>query len=173
MVFYIFMDICNNYFERNSVPFSYYPLPFIPQPSVWFLSLYLSSVQFSRSVVSSFATPRIAAHQASLSITNSRGLPKPMSIESVMPSNHFILCRPLLLRSIFPSIRVFSKKSVIHIRWPNYWIFSFSLSSSVNIQDWFPLGLTGWISLQSKGLSKVFSSTTVQSYQFFSTQPSS
>ena len=170
MVFYIFMDICNNYFERNSVPFSYYPLPFIPQPSVWFLSLYLSSVQFSRSVVSSFATPRIAAHQASLSITNSQGLPKPMSIESVMPSNHFILCRPLLLRSIFPSIRVFSNELALRIRWPKFWSFSFNISPSNEHPGLISFRMDDWISLQSKGLSKVFSNNTVQNHQFFSAQ---
>ena len=76
-----------------------------------------------------FATPWTTAHQASLSITNCRSLPKPMSIESVMPSNHLILCFPLLLLpSIFPSIRVFSKKSTLRIRWPNYWSFSFNIS---------------------------------------------
>ena len=86
--------------------------------------------QFSRSVLSIhlFATPWTAAHQASLSIANSRSLHKLTSIELVMPSNHLILCRPLLfLPSIFPSIRVFSSESVIHIRWPKYWNFSFSI----------------------------------------------
>ena len=68
----------------------------------------------------------------------------------------------LLLSSIFPSIRVFSNESVLHIRWPKYWCFSFSISPPVTIQDWFPLGWTGWISLQSNGLSRVFSNTTVQ-----------
>ena len=78
-----------------------------------------------------FATPWTVAHQASLSITNSQRLPKLMSIESVMPSNHLILCHPLLLpHSIFPGIRVFSNESVLHIRWPKYWIFSFSISHS-------------------------------------------
>ena len=78
-----------------------------------------------------FETPRTAAHQASLSITNSQSLPKLLSIELVMPSNHLILCcLLLLLPSIFPSIRVFSKESVLHIRWPEYWSFSFSISSS-------------------------------------------
>ena len=78
-----------------------------------------------------FATPWTAARQASLSITNSWSPPKPMSIESVMPSNHLILCRPLLLLpSIFPSIRVFSNESALHIRWPKYWNFSFSISPS-------------------------------------------
>ena len=77
------------------------------------------------------ATPWTAACQASLSITNSRSLLKPMSIKSVKPSNHLILCRPLfLLTSIFPSIRVFSNESALHIRWPNYWSFSFSISPS-------------------------------------------
>ena len=76
------------------------------------------------------ATPWTAAHQASLSITNSRSPPKSMSIESVMPSNHLILCLPLLLPSVFPSIRVFSNASVLHIRWPKYWSFSISISIS-------------------------------------------
>ena len=78
-----------------------------------------------------FATPWTAAHQASLSITNSRSLTKLMSIELVMPSNHLILCHPLLLMpSIFPSTRVFSNESVLHIRWPKYWSFTFSISPS-------------------------------------------
>ena len=78
-----------------------------------------------------FVTPWTAALQASLSITNSRSPPKPMSIESVMPSNHLILCHPLLLlSSIFPSIRVFSNESALCIKWPKYWSFSFNLSPS-------------------------------------------
>ena len=86
-------------------------------------------------------------------------------------SNHLMLCHPFpLLPSIFPSIRIFSSESVLHIRWPNYWSFSFNISPSMNIQDWFPLGLTGLISLQSKGLSRDFSNTTVQKHQFFSAQ---
>ena len=86
------------------------------------------------SVVSNFETPWTAAHQASLSITNSQSPPKPMSIESVMPSNHLILCCPLLLLpSIFPSIRVFSSESGLHIRWPKYWSFSFSIIPSKEI----------------------------------------
>ena len=101
-----------------------------------------------------------------------RSLFKLMSIESVMPSNHLILCcLLLLLPSIFPSIRVFPNESVLHIRWPKYWSFSFSISPSSKIQDWSPLGWTGWISLQSKGLPRVFSNTTVQKHQFFGTQP--
>ena len=92
--------------------------------------LVFSSVQLL-SRVWLFATPWTAAHQASLSITNSWSPPKPMSIESVMPSNHLILCRPLLLLpSVFPSIRVFSNESALHIRWPKYWSFSFHISPS-------------------------------------------
>ena len=90
-----------------------------------------SSVEFSRSVFSDFATPWTAAHQASLSITNSWSLLKLMSIELVMPSSHLILCHPLLLRpSIFPSIRIISNESVLHIRWPKYWSFGFNISPS-------------------------------------------
>ena len=89
------------------------------------------SVQFSRSVLSDSVTPWTVAHQAFLSITNSRSLLKFMSIESVMPFNHLILCHHLLLpTSTFPSIRVFSNKSVIHITWPKYWSFSFNISPS-------------------------------------------
>ena len=213
-----------------------------------------------------FETPWTAAHQASLSFTISWNLHELMSIESVMPSNHLIFCHPfLLLLSILPRIRVFSNKSVLRIRWPKYWSFSFNnspcdesiqfshsvvsdslwsrglqharllcpsptpgacsnscplrrwchptisscvvpfsshlqsfpasgsfqmsqffascgqsigaLASAsvlpVNIQDWFPLGWTGRISLQSKGLSRVFSNTTVQKHQFFSAHLSS
>ena len=94
-----------------------------------------------------------------------------MSIESVMPSNHLILCCPLLLSpSIFHSIRVFSNESPLRIRWPKYCVSASTSVFSMNIQAWFPLGLTGWISLLSKGLSRVFSNTTVQKHQFFSTQ---
>ena len=89
---------------------------------------YFSSVQLL-SRVRLFVTPWTTARQASLSITNSRSPPKPTSIESVMPSNHLILCRPiLLLPSVFPSIRVFSNESALHIRWPKYWSFSFNIS---------------------------------------------
>ena len=91
--------------------------------------LSISSVQ-SLSCVRLFVTPWIAACQASLSITNSRSPPKPMSIVSVMPSNHLILCCTLLLHSIFPSIRVFSNESALCIRWPKYWSFSFNISPS-------------------------------------------
>ena len=136
-----------------------------------------SSVQFSRSVFSVFATPGTAACQVSLSITDSCSLLKLMSIASVMPSNHLILCCPLLLSpSIFPSIRVFSNELVLHINWPKYWSFSFSFSISLS-NEYSGLisfiGWTGWISLQSKGLSRVFSNTTVQKHQFFGAQLSS
>ena len=125
-----------------------------------------SSVQ-SFSHIQVFVTPWIATYQASLSITNSRSLLKLMSIESMMPSNHLILCCPLLLlSSIFPSIRVFSNESVLHIRWPNIGISASTSVLPMNIQDWFPLGLIGLISLQSKGFSRVFSNTTVQKHQF-------
>ena len=132
----------------------------------------LSLVQFSRSVVSdSFKTPWTATRQASLSITNFWSLHKLMSIESVIQSNHLILCRPLLLPpSVFPSIRVFSYESALHIRWPRYWVSASASVLPMNIQDWFLLGWTGWISLQSKGFSRVFSNTTVQKHQFFGTQ---
>ena len=107
----------------------------------------VSSVQFRHSVVSSSVTPWTAARQASLSFTISQSLLKLMSIESVMPSNHLILCYPLLLLfSIFPSIRVFSSESVLHIRWPKYWSFSFSICPSNEYSglipfriDWFDL----------------------------------
>ena len=96
-----------------------------------FIEGQFSSAQFSHSVVSDSVTPWTAACQVSLSITNSQSLLKLMSIGSVMPSNHLILCRPLLLLpSTFPSIRVFSRESVLCIRWPNYWSFSFSISPS-------------------------------------------
>ena len=118
--------------------------------------------------MSNSATPWTAACQASLSITNSWSLPKLISIESVMPSNHLILCCPLLLLpSIVPSVRVFSNESVLHIRWPKYWSFSFNINLSNKYSGLISLGWTGWISLQSKGLSRVFSKTTVQKHQFF------
>ena len=133
--------------------------------------LFFTVVQ-STSHVRLFATPWTRARQASLSLTISWSLSKFMSIKLVMPSNHLILCHLLLLLpSIFPSIRVFSNESVLGTRWPKYWSFSFSISLSKHIQSWFPLGLTGLISLLSKGLSRVFSITTLQ-YQVFGTLPS-
>ena len=130
----------------------------------------ISSVQLL-SHVRLFVTPWTEACQASLPFTITWNLLKLMPIESVMPSNHLILCRSLLPPSIFPSIRVFFNESVLCIRWPKYWSFSFNISPS-NIQDWFLLRLTSWIFMQSKGLSRVFSNTTVQNHQFSGTQPS-
>ena len=130
----------------------------------------LSSVQ-SLSHVQLFVTPWTAARQASLSITNSQCSLKLMSIESVMPSSHLILCRPLLLLpSIPPNIRVFSNESTLCLRWPEYWSFSFSIIPSKEHPGLISLEWTGWISLQSKGLSRVFPNTTVQKHQFFSAQ---
>ena len=132
----------------------------------WFAILLSSSVQ-SPSHVWLFAILWTAAHQTSLSITNSWSLPKLMFIELVMPSNHLSLCHPLLLPlSIFPSIRVFSNESVLRIGWPKYWSFSFKISPSNEHLDWSPLGWTGWISLQSKGLSRVFSTPQLKSISF-------
>jgi len=112
-----------------------------------------------------------AAHQTSVSISNSWSLLKLMTIKLVVPSIHLILCYPLLLLpSIFPGLRVFSNETVLPIRWPNYWSSASVSVLPVNIQDWFPLGCTGWISLQSKGLSRVFFNTTVQKHQFFVAQ---
>ena len=128
----------------------------------------LHIVAQSLSHVPLFATLWTAVHQASLSFTNSLNLLKLISMESVMSSNHLILCHSLLLfSSIFPSIRTFSNELVL----PS----GIGASASVlpmNVQGWFPLGLTGLIFLQPKGLSRVFSSTTVQKHQFFNAQPS-
>ena len=117
-------------------------------------------VQFS-SVAQSCPTPWTVAHQASLSITIPWSLLKHMSIESVMPSNHPILCHPLLLPSIFPSIRVFPMGQFFTSGGQNIGTSASASVLPMNIQDWFPLGWTGWISLLSKGLSRVFSNTTV------------
>ena len=118
-----------------------------------------------------FVTPWTAARQVSLSFTISQSLLKLMSIESVMPSNHLILYRlHLLLPSIFPSIRVFSNESALHIRWSKFWSFSFSISPSNEYPGSISQRLTGLTSLLSKGLSRVFSSIVVQKYQFFGTQ---
>ena len=109
-----------------------------------------------------FVTPWTAACQAPLSFTISQSLLRFMFIESVVLSIHLMLCCPLLLfSSVFPSIRVFSNESALRIRLPKYWSFS------LNTQDWSPLGCTEWISLQSKGLLKVFSNTTAWMHQFF------
>ena len=120
-----------------------------------------------------FATPWTAALQAFRLINNSQNLLKLMSIKSVMPSNHLILCHPLLLLpSIFPSIRVFSNELALGIRWPKYWSFSFSISPSNEYSRLISLGLIGLIYLHFQGLSTVFSNTTVKKHQFFGPQPS-
>ena len=140
-----------------------------------FMSLHkdIISVQSVQSLsrVRLFETPWIAARQASLSITNSRSLLRLTSIKSVMPSSHLILCHPLLLLPpIPPSIRVFSNESTLC---QSTGVSALASFLPKNTQDWSPLKWTGWISLQSKGLSRVFSNTTVQKHQFFSTKPSS
>ena len=129
-----------------------------------------SSVQ-SLSHVRLFATPWTAAHQASLSITNSWSSLKLMSIELVMPSSHLILCCPLLLPApIPPSIKVFSNELTLHIRWPKYWSFSFSISPSNEHPGLISFRMD-WLDLLAvRGLSRVFSNTTVQKHQFFGTQ---
>ena len=129
-----------------------------------------SSVQ-SLSRVRGFATPWIAPCQAFLSITNSWSLLKLISVELVMPSNHLILCHPLLLlTSVFPSIQVFSNESAIHIRWPKYRSFSFNISSFNEHSRLISLRMDSLDLLQSKGLLRVFSNTAVQKHQFFGTQ---
>ena len=158
--------------NRNGENGHPYPIPNLRGNAFIFLPLSrtFSSVQ-SLSCVWLFATPWITAHQATLSITNSRSSLKPMPIESVMPSSHLILCCPLLpLPPIPPSIRVFSNESTLRMRWPKYWSFASSSVLLMNTQNWSPSGWTGWVSLQSKGLSRVFSNTTVQKHQFFGTQ---
>ena len=128
------------------------------------------SVQFNHSVVSDSLRPHEAC-QASLSITNFWSSPKLMSIESVMPSSHLILCHNLLLLTpIPPSIRVFSNKSTLRMRWPKYWSFSFSIRPSKEHPGLISFRMDGWISLQSKGLSRVFSNNTDQKHQFFGSQ---
>ena len=131
-----------------------------------------TEVQFSHSVnVRFFATPWTTAHQAPLSLTNSQNPLKLMPIESMMPSNHLILCCPCLLPpSIFPSIRVFSNESALHIMWPKCWSFSFNISPSNEYLGPISFGMDLRVSLQSKGLSRVFYNTTVQKHRFFSGQ---
>ena len=118
-----------------------------------------------------FVTPWTAAHHDSLSITNSWSLLKLMSIKSVLPSNHLILCHPLLLlASIFPTIKDIFDKSVLCILWPSTGVSASTSVPPMNIQNWFLLVLTGWLSLKFKGLSRFFSNTTAQKHQFFSAQ---
>ena len=137
----------------------------------WYFRMVESVSQFSRSVVSDSLWPHELQHARPPCLS-----PTPRVYSNSCPLSRW--CHPtisssrplLLLPSVFPSIRVFSSESVLRIRWPKYRSFSFSISPSVNIQDWFPLGCTGRISLQSKGLSRVFSNTTVQKHPFFGTQ---
>ena len=139
----------------------------------WNLLFHFAVVVWSLSHVQLSETPWTAACQASLSFTISCRLLKLMSIELMMPSNRLSLCHPLLLLpSIFSSIRVFYNELACHIRWPKYWSFSFSIVILMNIQDWFPLGRTGLISLLFNKLSRVFSSTTIWKFHFFGAQPS-
>ena len=128
------------------------------------------SVQFSHSVVSDSLRPHGLQHARPPCPSPSRSLLKHMSIESVMPP-HLILCQPLLLLpSIFPSIRVFSNELVLRIRWPNYWSFHYNISTSNEYSGLISFRIDWWIPLQSKGLSRVFSKTTVQRHQFFGAQ---
>ena len=128
------------------------------------LKTIFSSVQFSCSVVSDSLRPHESQHDRPPSITNSRSSLRLTFIQSVMPSSHLILGHPLL-PPIPPNIKVFSNESTLRMKWPKYWSFSFSIIPSKEIP--------GLISLQSKGLSRVFSNTTVQKHQFFGAQPSS
>ena len=139
-------------------------------------AVFIPSVQFNlvAQLYLTLCAPWITARQASLSITNSWNLPKIMSIESVIPSSHLILCRPLLLLPpIPPSIRVFSNESTLHMRWPKYWSFSFIISPS-NKHPGLISFMVDWLDLlQPKGLSRVFSNATNQKHQFFWAQLSS
>ena len=161
----------------------YHPNIFPPPSQPWattnlFFSLYsfifsrmsYNSVRFNHSVVSDSLRPHGPQH-ANLSITNSQSLHKLMSIELVMPSNHLILCFPLLLPpSIFPSIRVFFNESVLCIRWPKHWSFSFSFSTSNEYSGLISFRMD-WLDLLTvQGFSRVFSNTTIQKHQFFGSQ---
>ena len=122
--------------------------------------------------MSDSVTPWTAIHQASLSITNFQSPPKPMSIESVMPSSRLILCRPLLPPSIFPSIRLFSNESALHMRWPKYWSFSFNISPCNEYSglisfriDW--LGLLAVLGTQESSSTPQFKSTNSKALSFF------
>ena len=168
--------VCVWLFSLLNMLFSLLLFAWKPVISRFFRVIMFSSVQFS-SVAQSCPTLCDSMNRSMPgppSITNSRSSLRLMSIELVMPSSHLILChRLLLLPSIPPSIRVFSTESTLCMRWPKYWS---SASASVlpkNTQGWSPLEWTGWISLQSKGLSRVFSNTTVQKHKFFGAQISS
>ena len=160
--------LCKSFLITHTL-FTY---PLLPH-SVW-SCLSGDSVQFSRSVVSDSLrpmncnTPGLPVHHQLPEFT------RLTSIESVMPSSHLILCHPLLLLPPMPpSIRVFSNESPLRMRWPKYWISALASFLPKNTQGWSPSEWTGWISFQSKGLSRVFSNTTVQKHQFFGAQLSS
>ena len=164
---HVYIEACKglkNIFSRSSSAWSF---------TYWTFQVGLR-VQFS-SVAQTCPTlcdPWTAAHQAFLSITNSWSSPKLMSIKSVMLSSHLILCHPLLFLPP-PSIRVISNETTLRMRWPKYWSFTLASFLPKKSQGWSPSEWTGWISLQSKGLSRVFSNTTVQQHQFFGAQRSS
>ena len=138
---------------------------------IWASCVYAFVVPSLRHILIS-ATPSTAACQASLSFTVFQSLLKFMPVELVMLFNHLTLCHPLLLLpSIFPSIRVFSNESTLHIKCQSIGASALASVLPMNIQGWFPLGLTGLIYLLSKGLSKVFSNTTIRKHKFFGAQP--
>ena len=174
------MNLKTGLFDIKSL--NYVILTSIPKPldKVYVFSTGgLCSVQFSSVTQSSLTLHNTItlAHQASLSITNSQSLLKLMSIESLMPSNHLILCHPLLLPSVFPSIKVFSNESVLHIRWPKYWSFSFSISPSNEYSglisfrvDWLDLlavqgTLKGLLQHHSSKVSILWCSTFFKSFR--------
>ena len=140
-------------------------------PNFLYIRVIQPYLQFSHSVVSDSLWPHELQHARPPCLS-----PTPGVYPNSCPLSqwcHLILCRPLLLLpSIFPNIRVFSNDSALCIRWPKYWSFSFNISPSNEHPGLISLGWTGWISLQSKGLSRVFSNTTVQNHQFFCSQPS-
>ena len=141
---------------------------FLRQKRVWNI---LNQSDQSLSHVQLFPTPWTAACQPSLSINNSQSLLKFMPIKSVMPSNHLILCRPFLhLPSILPASGSFQMSQFIASCGQSTGVSALTLVLPMNIQQWFPLGWTGWISLQSKRLLRIFSNITVQKHQFFGTQ---
>ena len=148
---------------------------FFYEASILLITKTLKAVQFSCSVVGSNSLrPHELQHvKASLSITNSWSLPKPMSIESVMPSSHLILCCPLLLLPpILPSIRVFSNESTLHMRWPKYWSFSFSISPSNEHPGLISFRMD-WLDLLAvQGTLKSLLQHYIQKHQFFGAQPS-
>ena len=148
------------------------PTSLLPFPKETTISNF-SSVQFSHSVMSNSwdpmdcSTPGFPVYHQFPELTQTH-----VRVGDAIQPSHLLLSL-FLLPSIFPSIRVFSKESVLYIRWPKYWSFNFNISPPMNTQDWSPLGWIGWISLQSKGLSRVFSNTAVQKHLFFGTQLSS